>query len=68
MVTPFPEPSEPPSLQEVQHFLHLLDDVSQIQQQLMEETVVLRARVKALEANHPLGQDPLPKERQGGLA
>jgi hypothetical protein len=69
LATPSSEPSEPLSLQEVQHFLRLLDDVNQIQQQLMEEAGVLRARVQELEARNPLGsRTPLPAEQEGGRA
>jgi hypothetical protein len=48
---------EPPSLREVQHFLQLLDDVTEIQKLLMEETVVLRARVQELEARSAEGPE-----------
>jgi hypothetical protein len=69
LATPSSEPSEPLSLQEVQHFLRLLDDVNQIQQQLMEETVVLRARVQELEAKTLLGvQTSVPADQEGGRA
>ena len=40
----------PPAPQAAQHFLDLLDDVSLIQQLLLEETAFLRARVRELEA------------------
>ena len=55
MAKPVPGSSEPPSLQEVQHFLQLLDDVTEMQTLLMEETVVLRARVQELEAKQAGG-------------
>ena len=44
------DPQGVPQPQAVQHFLRLLDDVSRIQQLLMEETERLRARVRELEA------------------
>ena len=53
-------PALPPP-QTVQHFLHLLDDVSLIQELLLDETAFLRARVRELEA----GQAPGPTENEG---
>jgi len=47
------DPSGTPAPQAVQHFLRLLDDVSRIQQLLLEETAFLRARVRELEARTP---------------
>jgi hypothetical protein len=45
-------PGLPPA-GEVERFLRLLDDVRRIQQLLLEETVVLRARVLELETQVP---------------
>lgn len=58
---------EPPPAQAVQHFLNLLDDVSLIQQLLLEETERLRARVRELEAGTEQVRDsvrPAPAEAE----
>jgi len=39
-----------PTLREAQAFLRLLDEVSRIQQDLLDETEALRARVQELES------------------
>ena len=56
-------PGGPPP-QAVQHFLRLLDDVSLIQQLLLEETAFLRARVRELEAK-AAGPAPGPGDSEG---
>ena len=46
----------PPQM--VQQFLHLLEDVSRIQQVLLDETAFLRARLRELESRTPPGPFP----------
>lgn len=43
----------PPPFQEAERFLRLLADICQMQQQLLEDTRSLRARVAELEARIP---------------
>ena len=50
----------PPQM--VQQFLHLLEDVSRIQQVLLDETAFLRARLRDLEARTPPGPAPAGEE------
>ena len=57
MADPKPDPSGQPPFQAVQRFLHLLDDINQMQDQLLAETETLRARVLELEARSA-GQAP----------
>jgi hypothetical protein len=52
----------PPAPQVAQYFLRLLDDVSRIQQLLLDETVALRARVRELEAGAQPGSGPAGDE------
>ena len=47
----------PPTPQEVQHFLDLLEDVKLIQQILLDETAFLRRRVRELEARGGPAED-----------
>ena len=46
----------PPTPQVVRHFLDLLEEVSLLQQILLEETASLRARVRELEARGGPGE------------
>ena len=64
-----PDPSGQPPFQSVQRFLHLLDDINQMQDQLLAETETLRARVLELEARAQAQAPPAgPDEpaRDGG--
>jgi len=58
------DPQGIPQPQAVQHFLRLLDDVSHIQQLLLEETERLQARVRELEAR-TASPDPGPADGEG---
>jgi len=56
-----PAPSGQPPFQAVQRFLHLLDDINQMQDRLLEETEALRARVQELEARNAASQPSAPE-------
>ncbi len=61
-----PDSQKPPDAEKALKFLRLLEDVGAIQQDLLEETERLRARVEELETGRATVPAPAPAQEEGG--